>query len=140
MALDSKSAPDFAFTVCATSSLLVQRTVCPTRAVTFSGTKRMSFMSTWTVSALEGSVAPLDPPLSFSPHPAASTSSRRAMTAREDMAGGYGADLPRHLLTGEELSAQELHRLLERAVELKAAPTASRVFEDRTVALLFEHP
>ncbi|MEO8688114.1 MAG: ornithine carbamoyltransferase [Solirubrobacteraceae bacterium] len=48
--------------------------------------------------------------------------------------------MPRHLLTGEELSAEELHRLLDRALELKAEPTASRVFEDRTVALLFEHP
>jgi ornithine carbamoyltransferase len=48
--------------------------------------------------------------------------------------------LPRHLLTGEELSAEELHRLLDRALELKADPTASRVLEDRTVALLFEHP
>jgi ornithine carbamoyltransferase len=56
------------------------------------------------------------------------------------MAGEYGADLPRHLLTGEEISAEELDRLLDRALELKAAPTASRVLEDRTVALLFEHP
>ena len=48
--------------------------------------------------------------------------------------------MPRHLLTGEELSAEELHRLLDRAFELKAAPTASRVLEDRTVALLFEQP
>ena len=48
--------------------------------------------------------------------------------------------MPRHLLTGEELSAEELHRLLDRALELKAEPTASRVLENRTVALLFEHP
>ncbi len=48
--------------------------------------------------------------------------------------------MPRHLLTGEELSAEELDRLLDRALELKADPTASRVLEDRTVALLFEHP
>ena len=48
--------------------------------------------------------------------------------------------MPRHLLTGEELSAEELHRLLDRALELKAAPTASRALADRTVALLFEHP
>ena len=32
------------------------------------------------------------------------------------------------------------HRLLDRALELKADPTASRVLDDRTVALLFEHP
>ena len=48
--------------------------------------------------------------------------------------------MPRHLLTGEELSAEELHRLLDRALELKAEPTASRVLAGRTVALLFEHP
>jgi ornithine carbamoyltransferase len=48
--------------------------------------------------------------------------------------------LPRHFLTGEELSAPELHVLLDRALALKAAPAASRVLEGRTVALLFEHP
>ncbi len=48
--------------------------------------------------------------------------------------------MPRHLLTGEELSAGELAQLLDRALELKADPTASRVLADRTVALLFEHP
>jgi ornithine carbamoyltransferase len=62
------------------------------------------------------------------------------MRARDGIAGEYGADLPRHLLTGKELSAEELRRLLDRALELKAEPTASRVLEDRTVALLFEHP
>jgi ornithine carbamoyltransferase len=48
--------------------------------------------------------------------------------------------LPRHFLTGEELSPAELHALLDRALALKAEPTASRVLQDRTVALLFEHP
>jgi ornithine carbamoyltransferase len=48
--------------------------------------------------------------------------------------------LPRHFLTGSELSADELSALLDRALELKAAPHASRVLEGRTVALLFEHP
>ncbi len=84
-----------------------------------------------------------DPELSsFPPHPAASatSSSTRAIRGRDGIAGEYGADLPRHLLTGEELTAAELHRLLDRALELKAEPTASRVLEDRTVALLFEHP
>ena len=56
------------------------------------------------------------------------------------MAGEYGAALPRHFLTGEELSSTELHALLDRALALKADPTASRVLEHRTVALLFEHP
>ena len=48
--------------------------------------------------------------------------------------------MPRHFLTGEELSSGELHALLDRALALKADPTASRVLADRTVALLFEHP
>ena len=48
--------------------------------------------------------------------------------------------MPRHFLTGEELSPGELHALLDRALALKAEPTASRALEDRTVALLFEHP
>jgi ornithine carbamoyltransferase len=48
--------------------------------------------------------------------------------------------LPRHLLTGEELSAAELTQLLDRALALKAAPAASRALEGRTVALLFEKP
>jgi len=48
--------------------------------------------------------------------------------------------LPRHFLTGEELSAAELHALLDRALALKAAPLAARPLEGRTVALLFEHP
>ena len=48
--------------------------------------------------------------------------------------------MPRHFLTGDELSPGELHALLDRALALKAEPTASRALEDRTVALLFEHP
>jgi ornithine carbamoyltransferase len=48
--------------------------------------------------------------------------------------------LPRHLLTGEELSATELSELLDRALELKADPLAGRPLEGKTVALLFEHP
>ena len=48
--------------------------------------------------------------------------------------------MPRHFLTGEELTAPELYALLDRAVALKATPRASRVLEGRTVALLFEHP
>ena len=48
--------------------------------------------------------------------------------------------MPRHFLTGEELSAPELHSLLDRALALKGTPSASRVLEGRTVALLFEHP
>jgi ornithine carbamoyltransferase len=48
--------------------------------------------------------------------------------------------LPRHFLTGSELSADELSALLDLALELKAAPYASRVLQGLTVALVFEHP
>ena len=48
--------------------------------------------------------------------------------------------LPRHFLTGEELSREELHALLERALELKAAPRSSDALADRAVALLFDRP
>ena len=48
--------------------------------------------------------------------------------------------MPRHLLTGTELSAAELDALLDRALELKAAPHASRALDGRSVALVFEQP
>jgi ornithine carbamoyltransferase len=48
--------------------------------------------------------------------------------------------LPRHFLTGEELTAPELYALLDRAIALKAAPLVSRVLDGKTAALLFEHP
>jgi ornithine carbamoyltransferase len=48
--------------------------------------------------------------------------------------------LPRHLLTGSELSSDELTALLDLALELKAAPHASSVLQGRTVALIFERP
>jgi ornithine carbamoyltransferase len=48
--------------------------------------------------------------------------------------------LPRHLLTGAELSRDELVALIDRALALKAEPYASRVLEGRSVALLFEKP
>ena len=48
--------------------------------------------------------------------------------------------LPRHFLTGEELSREELHALLDRAVELKAAPRSSDALAGRAVALLFDRP
>jgi ornithine carbamoyltransferase len=47
---------------------------------------------------------------------------------------------PRHFLTGTELSAAELTALLDRALELKRAPGASRVLEGRSVALVFQKP
>jgi ornithine carbamoyltransferase len=48
--------------------------------------------------------------------------------------------LPRHFLTGAELSPVELAGLLDRAAELKAAPLSSSVLQRRTAALLFERP
>jgi ornithine carbamoyltransferase len=48
--------------------------------------------------------------------------------------------LLRHLITGEELTAEELERLLDRAEELKRRPATSRALAGRAVALLFEHP
>jgi ornithine carbamoyltransferase len=46
--------------------------------------------------------------------------------------------LPRHFLTGSELSADELLALLDRAAELKAAPRSSAALRDRIVALVFQ--
>jgi ornithine carbamoyltransferase len=48
--------------------------------------------------------------------------------------------LPRHFLTGAELSADELRALLGRARELKADPHASQALAGRHVALVFERP
>jgi ornithine carbamoyltransferase len=48
--------------------------------------------------------------------------------------------LPRHFLTGEELSREELRALLDRAFELKAAPRSSDALAGRAVALLFDRP
>jgi ornithine carbamoyltransferase len=48
--------------------------------------------------------------------------------------------LPRHFLTGAELSRDELLALIERALELKAAPWSSRALEERVIGLIFERP
>ncbi|HTA96503.1 MAG TPA: ornithine carbamoyltransferase [Solirubrobacteraceae bacterium] len=48
--------------------------------------------------------------------------------------------MPPHFLTGAELSAAELDALLDRAIELKAAPLSSRALAGRGVALIFEKP
>jgi len=48
--------------------------------------------------------------------------------------------VPPHFLTGAELSAGELDALLDRAIELKAAPLSSRALAGRGVALIFEKP
>jgi ornithine carbamoyltransferase len=46
----------------------------------------------------------------------------------------------RAFLTGAELSAGELQALLDRALELKAAPLSSRALDGRSVALIFQKP
>jgi ornithine carbamoyltransferase len=48
--------------------------------------------------------------------------------------------LPRHLLTGEELSSDELGALIDRALDLKADPRGSDALAGRTVALVFQRP
>jgi len=48
--------------------------------------------------------------------------------------------LPRHLLTGAELSRDELLGVVARAIELKRDPLSSRALEGRSVALIFERP
>jgi ornithine carbamoyltransferase len=48
--------------------------------------------------------------------------------------------LTRHFLTGEELTSQELHELVERAIELKEDRLRSRALEGMSVALVFDRP
>ena len=48
--------------------------------------------------------------------------------------------MTRHFLTGEELNRDELLGLIERALELKAAPLSSDVLLRRSVALMFQRP
>jgi ornithine carbamoyltransferase len=48
--------------------------------------------------------------------------------------------MPGHFLTGAELSAAQLRSLLERALELKAAPRSSQALDGRSVALIFTKP
>jgi ornithine carbamoyltransferase len=48
--------------------------------------------------------------------------------------------MARNFLTGTELSTAELGVLLDRALELKAAPRSSRALEGRSVGLVFEKP
>lgn len=48
--------------------------------------------------------------------------------------------MPRHFLTGAELSASELDALLDRALALKHEPLCSRALEGRSVALVFHKP
>jgi ornithine carbamoyltransferase len=48
--------------------------------------------------------------------------------------------LPRHFLTGAELSADELDALLARAAELKRSPLSSQALAAKTIALIFRAP
>ena len=48
--------------------------------------------------------------------------------------------MPRHFLTGAEITNEELTSILDRASELKADRYASRALDRRTVALVFEKP
>jgi ornithine carbamoyltransferase len=48
--------------------------------------------------------------------------------------------MPRHFLTGAELTAFELDALLGRALELKEAPLSSRALAGLSVALIFQKP
>jgi ornithine carbamoyltransferase len=48
--------------------------------------------------------------------------------------------LARHFLTGEELTADELNGIVERAIALKRDRLASRALEGRSVALVFDRP
>src|SRR2546423_2597412 len=48
--------------------------------------------------------------------------------------------MPRHFLTGAELSTAEIDALLDRALELKCAPLSSQALANRSVGLIFEKP
>jgi ornithine carbamoyltransferase len=48
--------------------------------------------------------------------------------------------MAKHFLTGEELTAAEQLRLIERAIELKADRLSSRALEGMSVALVFDKP
>jgi ornithine carbamoyltransferase len=52
----------------------------------------------------------------------------------------YDPRVPRHFLTGAELTSEELASLLDRALELKADRHASQALAGRSVALIFERP
>ena len=62
------------------------------------------------------------------------------MSTRRSTGPTYTGCLPRHFLTGSELTRTELSELLDRALELKRAPHSSDALERRTVALIFQRP
>src|SRR4051794_14552296 len=52
----------------------------------------------------------------------------------------YHRGVPRHFLTGDELTSAELTALLDRAIELKRDRLGSHALEGRSVALIFDRP
>ena len=52
----------------------------------------------------------------------------------------YDATVTRHFLTGNELTADELRSLLDRALELKADRSGAQTLAAKSVALVFERP
>jgi ornithine carbamoyltransferase len=48
--------------------------------------------------------------------------------------------MPRHFLSGRELDGAEIGALIDRAVELKAAPRSSAALAQRFIGLIFEKP
>jgi ornithine carbamoyltransferase len=81
--------------------------------------------------AVDALVVPLD---LLDPQPAAISAAAQANATLD------WRTMPRHFLTGAELSAAELDALLDRAIELKGAPLSSRALAGRGVALIFEKP
>ena len=78
----------------------------------------------------------VEPELELDPQPARSSAvTQTSATGHVDW-----RTMPPHFLTGAELSAAELNALLDRAVELKAAPLSSRALAGRSVALIFQKP
>jgi ornithine carbamoyltransferase len=62
------------------------------------------------------------------------------VSTRNRISATYTRRLPRHFITGTELSGEELRALIERAGELKAAPYSSDALRKLTVALIFQKP
>jgi len=54
--------------------------------------------------------------------------------------GEYHRFVPRHFLTGEEITSDELDHLLDRAIDLKRDRLQSKALEGKSVALIFQKP
>jgi ornithine carbamoyltransferase len=81
---------------------------------------------------------PPEPPQAASASASASASGPIAQTAA--VCHVDWLPVPRHLLTGAELSADELDQLLDRAQALKAEPLSSNALAGLSVALVFRRP